>query len=94
VVTLFAALVSSRLLLIVLNWTGTARASVVVADAGHGASSAVGLLWRAVRVGGCCLYGRWQRLPLWTTADALAAPLALGLAFEQLARCCGVGLWD
>jgi phosphatidylglycerol:prolipoprotein diacylglycerol transferase len=30
------------------------------------------------------LYGRWQRLPLWTTADALAAPLALGLAFEQL----------
>jgi phosphatidylglycerol:prolipoprotein diacylglycerol transferase len=30
------------------------------------------------------LYARWKRLPLGTTADALAAPLALGLAFEQL----------
>jgi phosphatidylglycerol:prolipoprotein diacylglycerol transferase len=30
------------------------------------------------------LYGRWQKLPLWSTADALAAPVALGLAFEQL----------
>jgi len=30
------------------------------------------------------LYGRWQRLPLWTAADALAAPVALGLVFEQL----------
>jgi phosphatidylglycerol:prolipoprotein diacylglycerol transferase len=29
-------------------------------------------------------YGRRQRLPLWTTADVLAAPLALGLSFEQL----------
>ena len=25
-------------------------------------------------------YARWRGLPLWTTADALAAPLALGLA--------------
>jgi phosphatidylglycerol:prolipoprotein diacylglycerol transferase len=30
------------------------------------------------------LYGRRQRLPLWSTADSLAAPVALGLAFEQL----------
>jgi phosphatidylglycerol:prolipoprotein diacylglycerol transferase len=30
------------------------------------------------------LYGRQQRLPLWATADVLAAPVALGLAFEQL----------
>jgi phosphatidylglycerol:prolipoprotein diacylglycerol transferase len=29
------------------------------------------------------LYGRWQHLPPWATADVLAAPLALGLAFEQ-----------
>ena len=28
-------------------------------------------------------YARWQRMPLRNTADALAAPLALGLAFEQ-----------
>jgi phosphatidylglycerol:prolipoprotein diacylglycerol transferase len=30
------------------------------------------------------LCARWQRMPLAATADALAAPLALGLAFEQL----------
>lgn len=30
------------------------------------------------------LYARWRRLPLDTTSDALAAPVALGLAFEQL----------
>jgi phosphatidylglycerol:prolipoprotein diacylglycerol transferase len=29
------------------------------------------------------LYVRWQHMPLFPTADALAAPLALGLAFEQ-----------
>jgi phosphatidylglycerol:prolipoprotein diacylglycerol transferase len=34
--------------------------------------------------GAALLFGRWQRMPLWSTADALAAPLALGLAFEQL----------
>ncbi len=30
------------------------------------------------------VYARWQRLPLLNTADALAAPIALGMAFEQL----------
>jgi phosphatidylglycerol:prolipoprotein diacylglycerol transferase len=35
-------------------------------------------------VGAAFLYARWKRLPLGNTADALAAPLALGLAFEQL----------
>jgi len=37
-----------------------------------------------VGVGSALLYARWRRLPLMTTADALAAPVALGLAFEQL----------
>jgi phosphatidylglycerol:prolipoprotein diacylglycerol transferase len=35
-------------------------------------------------VGTAALYARWHRLPFRTTADVLAAPLALGLAFEQL----------
>jgi hypothetical protein len=39
-----------------------------------------------------CSLRRWQRLPLWPTADALAAPLALGLAFEQWARSGRLGL--
>ncbi len=40
-------------------------------------------------------YARAQRLPSAPTADALAAPLALALACEQLgALFSGVGLWD
>jgi phosphatidylglycerol:prolipoprotein diacylglycerol transferase len=47
----------------------------------HPLLSAFGALAAAVAA---ILFGRWQRSPLWTTADALAAPIALGLAFEQL----------
>jgi phosphatidylglycerol:prolipoprotein diacylglycerol transferase len=84
VVALFAALIGSRLLLVALNWSelrvhpmwllGLAMIHHPLL-AGFGGLAAV-----AVAV----LYGRWQMLPLWSTADALAAPLALGLAFEQL----------
>ena len=35
-----------------------------------------------VAAGAIC--ARWQKLPLRNTADVLAAPIALGLAFEQL----------
>ncbi|MGA3011093.1 MAG: prolipoprotein diacylglyceryl transferase family protein [Terracidiphilus sp.] len=84
VVTLVAALVSSRLLLVVLNWTDL-RAHplwlLTLAMVHHPLLSCFGALIALVVA---VLYGRRQRLPLWTTADALAAPVALGLAFEQL----------
>ena len=84
VVTLFAALVSSRLLLVVLNWTELRIHPgwlLTLAMVHHPLLACFGaLIAMAVAV----LYGRRQRLPLWTTADALAAPVALGLAFEQL----------
>lgn len=83
VVALFAALIGARLLLIAANWTtlrvhpawvlGLAMVHhplVAAAAAVAGAAAA----W---------VYARRHRMPLWTTADALAAPLALGLAFEQ-----------
>jgi phosphatidylglycerol:prolipoprotein diacylglycerol transferase len=47
----------------------------------HPLLTAVGAL---AGVGTALLYARRKRLPLSTTADALAAPLALGLAFEQI----------
>jgi phosphatidylglycerol:prolipoprotein diacylglycerol transferase len=83
VVSLFAALVGSRLLLIALNWRDLLRHPLwmlsiamihhplVAATAG-----VIGLLagWA---------YAQWQRMPLADSADALVAPVALGAACEQ-----------
>lgn len=83
VVALFAALVSSRLLLVAANWTEL-RAHPLwllgLAMVHHPLLSCFGALIALVAG---FWYGRRLRLPLWTTADVLAAPLALGLAFEQ-----------
>lgn len=83
VLALFAALVGSRLLLVALNWTALRLHPswmLGLAMIHHPLLAAFGVLVAAVAA---LLYGRWQRLPLWSTADALAAPVALGLAFEQ-----------
>jgi phosphatidylglycerol---prolipoprotein diacylglyceryl transferase len=84
VLSLFAAVVGERLLLIVMNWGVLQRHPswvMALAMIHHpllaGAGVAAG--------GGCAFwYARRRKLPLRSTADALAAPLALGLAFEQL----------
>jgi phosphatidylglycerol:prolipoprotein diacylglycerol transferase len=83
IVAVFAALAASRLLLVALNWADLHRNpmwTLGLAMIHHPLLAAAGAL-----AGGAAaaLYARRQRLPLWTTADALAAPLALGLAFEQ-----------
>ena len=83
VATLIAALAAQRLLLALENWSVLQKhpgwifelAMVhhpLVAAAGAAAGAAVG-----------AVYARRRKLPLRATADALAAPLALGLAFEQ-----------
>lgn len=84
VVALFVALVGSRLLLVALNWTDLRLHPswmLALAMIHHPLLAAFGTLAAIVAA---ILFGRRQRLPLWTTADALAAPVALGLAFEQL----------
>jgi len=84
VLALFAALLFSRLLLVALNFADLRlHPSWVLGLAmiHHPLLAAFGALAAAVAA---VLYGRWQRLPLGATADALAAPVALGLAFEQL----------
>ena len=84
VVALFAALVVQRLVLVVANWSelrthpswmlGLAMIHhPLLAAAGALAGAASGLI-----------FARWSKMPLRTTADVLAAPLALGLACEQL----------
>ena len=84
VVALFAALAASKLLLVALNWSELRLHPMWL----------LGLAMIHHPLLACCgglaagfaavFFGRRQRLPLWATADALAAPLALGLAFEQL----------
>jgi len=84
VVALFAALIGSRLLLVILNFADLRSHPMWMlglAMIHHPLLAASGALIAAVAA---ILFGRWQRLPLWSTADALAAPVALGLAFEQL----------
>lgn len=84
VVALFAALIGSRLLLVLLNLSDVRKHPMWMlglAMIHHPLLTAFGALAAVVAA---FVYARWQRLPLWSTADALAGPVALGLAFEQL----------
>jgi phosphatidylglycerol:prolipoprotein diacylglycerol transferase len=84
VVGLFAALAGQRLLLIAVNWSDLRRHPgwmLGLAMIHHPLLAGAGAL---AGVGAAAVYARWQQIPLTATGDALAAPLALGLAFEQL----------
>jgi phosphatidylglycerol:prolipoprotein diacylglycerol transferase len=81
---LFAALAAARLLLVAANWSALRHHPAWVlglAMVHHPLLAGVGALAGA----GCAAwYARRSRLPLLAAADALAPPLAFGLAFEQL----------
>ncbi len=84
VVALFAALVVQRLVLVAANWSELRTHPswmLGLAMIHHPLLAATGAL-----AGGASglVYARWHRMLLRTTADVLAAPLALGLACEQL----------
>ena len=84
IVVLFTALVGSRVLLIVVNWStlrshptwmlGLAMIHHPLLAAAGGALALV-VAW---------IYAQWRKMPLRATSDALAAPLVLALAFEQI----------
>lgn len=81
---LFSALVAARVLLIAANWTvlrSHPRWLFGLGAIHHPLVAAAGLLAAAAVA---AVYARLYRLALRPVADALAAPLALGLAFEQL----------
>jgi phosphatidylglycerol:prolipoprotein diacylglycerol transferase len=83
VLSLFAALAAARLLLVAANF-GVLRSHPAwvlgLATVHHPLLAGVG----AVAGGGCAAwYAHRSKLPFGATADALAPPLALGLAFEQ-----------
>jgi phosphatidylglycerol---prolipoprotein diacylglyceryl transferase len=84
VVALFTALIVQRLLLVVLNWSELRNhphwmlaLSMIHHPLLTGAGAIVGLAASAY-------YARRSRMSLASTADALVAPLSLGLAFEQV----------
>jgi phosphatidylglycerol:prolipoprotein diacylglycerol transferase len=84
VVALFAALVGQRLLLLLMNWSDVRRHPswmLGLAMIHHPLLGAAGAM---AGLASAAVYARWRGLALWTTADALAAPLTLGLAFEQV----------
>ena len=84
VIMLFTALVGARLLLIIANWTALRQHPLWIlslAMVHHPLVGAIEALL-ALAVGGA--YVLLRRLPFRATADALAAPTALGLGFEQI----------
>jgi phosphatidylglycerol---prolipoprotein diacylglyceryl transferase len=84
ILALFTALAGSRLLLVILNWTVLRSHPawlLSLAMIHHPLLAAVGSLFALVAA---VTFARWRRMPLCSTADAVAAPLALCLAFEQL----------
>jgi phosphatidylglycerol:prolipoprotein diacylglycerol transferase len=84
VVGLFSALIVQRLLLLLLNWNDLRlhpQWILALSMIQHPLLTGVGAL---AGVGAAALYARRSQMPLAATADALAAPLSLGLAFEQL----------
>lgn len=83
VVALFGALIGSRLLLVIMNWRDLQQHPLWLlglATIHHPLLAAAGALIGIITAGA---YVRMHRLPLASTADVLAAPIALGLACEQ-----------
>ena len=84
IVALFTALVGSRLLLVAANWT-VLRSHPAwllgLAMIHHPLLAATGAVFAGVAG---LLYALRQHMPLADVADAMAAPLSLGLACEQL----------
>ena len=84
VLALFAALLTQRLLLIVINLSALRRHPswvLTLAMVHHPLLAGVGAAAAFVTA---AFYARSKQMPLRTTADVLAAPLALGMSFEQL----------
>ncbi len=84
IVALFTALVGSRILLVLVNWEMVRTHPLWVLSLAmihHPALAAVGAVFA---LAAAILYALKHRLPPAATADALAPPLALGLALEQV----------
>lgn len=84
VIALFAAMVGSRLFLLLVNWRVLLRHPSWILTLAMIHHPLVGAAGAVMGLAFAWLYARWQKLPVMALADAVAAPLALGLAFEQM----------
>jgi phosphatidylglycerol:prolipoprotein diacylglycerol transferase len=84
VIALFAAMVGSRLFLLLVNWRVLLRHPSWILMLAMIHHPLVGAAGAAAGVLFAWIYARWQKLPLMAVADAVVGPLALGLAFEQV----------
>lgn len=84
IIALFAALVGSRLLLIVANWTVLRRHPLWMLSLAMIHHPLVAAIGAAIAIIIAAVYAAATHLPYRATADILAAPVALGLAFEQI----------
>jgi len=84
IVALFAELIASRLLLVALNFPELRSHPAWVLGLSMIHHPLLGSFEVLAGATVAFVYLRRQRLPLWATADALSAPLALGLTFEQI----------
>jgi phosphatidylglycerol---prolipoprotein diacylglyceryl transferase len=83
IISLCAALVAERLLLVAANWSAIRlhpQWALGLAMVHHPLVAGIGVLAAA---GSATLNVRLRNMPALATADALAAPIALGLACEQ-----------
>lgn len=83
IVALFSALAGSRLLLILANLTVLREHPAWLLALSMVHHPLLAALGGALGALAACVLARWRRMNIWDTADALAAPLALGLACEQ-----------
>jgi phosphatidylglycerol---prolipoprotein diacylglyceryl transferase len=84
ILALFAALVGSRAFLVGLNWAVIRNHPAWLLDLAmvhHPLLAGIGAVFAA---GAAFFYARKVKLSLWDAADALAAPLILSLACEQV----------
>ncbi len=84
ILTLFAALLGSRLLLVIANWTilrSHPLWMLSLAMVHHPLVAGIGAL---IALAVAAVYAGMYRLPFRATADVLSAPAALALGFEQI----------
>ena len=84
VFSLFVALVGSRLLLVALNWRDILHHPLWLLSLAMIHHPLVAVAAVAVGLAGGFANALWQHMPVADAADALAAPVALGLAAEQI----------
>jgi len=86
VISMFAALVGARLLLVIVNWAVLSHHPSWLLELGVIHHPLVGVAGALAGAACAWFYARWQKLPVLAVADVIAAPVALGLAFEQMGQ--------